>query len=53
MSRIVYGNPSKDLEDIAKQNNLIIGGCSPSTIEFYCKSCKVSWSSDLGFDEDV
>lgn len=50
MSKIVYGHPTEDAKKVAKENGWILGGCIPSTIQFYCKDCKVSWSIDGGFD---
>lgn len=52
MSRIVYGYPAAGLSEIAKENNWILGGCMPMPIKFYCRDCKVSWSNDLGFDNE-
>jgi hypothetical protein len=49
MSRIVYGYPSGALLEIKEEKGWILGGCTPSDIEFICKSCNSIWSSIDGF----
>lgn len=50
MTRIVYGYPTEDARKVAEENGWMLGGCMPSPIEFYCRGCNSSWSSDVGFD---
>jgi hypothetical protein len=49
MSRIVYGYPSESLLQIKEEKGWTLGGCTPSDIEFICKSCNSIWSSIDGF----
>ena len=53
MSKILYGHPTETILDMAKEQDWILGGCMPSPISFYCKVCRVSWSEDLGFDQQA
>jgi len=50
MIRIVYGYPAPEFENISKDLGMAMGGCQPGPITHFCKICKISWSSDMGFD---
>jgi hypothetical protein len=51
MSRVVYGYPSESLLKIKEEKGWILGGCTPSDIEFLCKTCDGFWSSLSGFNQ--
>jgi hypothetical protein len=49
MSKVVYGYPSPALIDMKQEKGWILGGCTPSDIQFICKSCDSFFSSETGF----
>jgi hypothetical protein len=52
MSRVVYGYPTQGLLDLAKENNWVLGGCVIENVKFFCRTCKVSWSTEFGFENE-
>jgi hypothetical protein len=51
MSRVVYGYPHPALMEIKEEKGWTLGGCTPSDIEFLCKTCDAFWSSVSGFSQ--
>ena len=49
MSKVVYGYPSETLLEMKEEKGWTLGGCTPSDIQFVCKSCNSFFSSETGF----
>jgi len=43
---IVYGFPGKDLIEMSKRDEVVLGGCSPSMSTHFCLECQEEYRQD-------